>query len=156
MAGHQTLQIIWGSVILVLMIVHTWCDACFGLHFSNLTNRGIITNGCYRVCKHPAYLIKNIRWWMVSVPFVASQDWTTCLQMSFLLIGVNLVYAWRCWVEERLLSRDPTYIAYGLWMDGHGWMRWVGHIAPFMTYAHRLKRWQETKALKPMPKHYEL
>ena len=38
--------------------------------FSNLTHRGIITNGPYRYSKHPAYLAKNLSWWLVSMPFM--------------------------------------------------------------------------------------
>jgi hypothetical protein len=66
LAGYPTLFAVWGSIILVLLVLHLWCDACFGVRFSNLTNRGIITNGPYRFSKHPAYVIKNIRWWMVT------------------------------------------------------------------------------------------
>src|SRR5262249_15836058 len=52
---------IWGIAILLTTLIHLWSDSCLGLRFSNLTNRGIVTNGAYRICKHPAYLFKNIR-----------------------------------------------------------------------------------------------
>ncbi len=149
LANHPTLFVIWGSLILLFMFIHMWCDACFGLRFSNLTNRGIITNGCYRFCKHPAYIIKNLRWWMVSVPFIAGG--IEGLRLSLLLVGVNLLYALRCYAEEKLLSRDPTYQAYGLWMDKHGWFSLVGNTFPFLKYESRLNYWRKKGLLKPLP-----
>lgn len=59
LAGHETLTLIWGSSILILLVMHMWCDGCSGLRFSNLTNRGIITNGMYRFSKHLAYILKS-------------------------------------------------------------------------------------------------
>jgi len=152
--GHETFMIIWGSVILVLMVVHTWADACFGVRFSNLTNRGIITNGAYRFCKHPAYLIKNLRWWMVSVPFAAAGGWDEALRLSLLLVCVNILYTLRAATEEKLLSQDPTYVAYALWMDKHGWLRWVARIFPFIKYEGRLKKWLASGELKIRPQEY--
>lgn len=141
LAGHEVLTIAWGSLILVLLVIHLWSDACFGLRFSNLTHRGIITNGPYRFSKHPAYVIKNIRWWLVSVPFIAV-DVQTGLQLSLLLFCVNIVYSLRSYAEERMLSQDPVYIQYALWMDDHGVLRWVGRLAPFLSYRWRLEYWQ--------------
>ncbi|MBI3418938.1 MAG: hypothetical protein HY053_02235 [Proteobacteria bacterium] len=152
MSNMPTLYYVWGSITLLLLVVHMWCDACFGLRFSNLTNRGIITNGCYRFCKHPAYIGKNIRWWMVNLPFMAGS--IEGFRLSLLLLGVNLIYAIRCWAEEKMLSRDPDYQAYGLWMDKHGMFRWFGQLFPFLTYEYRLKKWKEQGALTPMPPVY--
>jgi hypothetical protein len=52
-------------------IIYVWSTAVFGLRFSDLTHRGIITNGPYRWVKRPAFLTKNLSWWMISVPFIA-------------------------------------------------------------------------------------
>ncbi|HVY12519.1 MAG TPA: isoprenylcysteine carboxyl methyltransferase, partial [Alphaproteobacteria bacterium] len=152
LGDHPTMYVVWGSIMLAFLIIHMWCDACFGLRFSNLTNRGVITNGCYRFCKHPAYIIKNIRWWMMYVPFIAGG--IEGLRMCLLLVGVNIVYICRCFAEEKLLSRDPTYQAYGLWMDEHGMFNWLGKMFPIITYRHRLQKWQERGQLKPLPKIY--
>ena len=65
--------VFWGSTILVCIAVYSWATISFGIRFSNLTNRGIITNGPYRYTKHPAYIAKNLSWWMESVPFVSNQ-----------------------------------------------------------------------------------
>lgn len=139
--GNPMLLTLWGSTILILMAIHMWCDACFGVHFSNLTHRGIITNGAYRFCKHPAYITKSIRWWMVSVPFVPVHGWESALRASLLLVMVCIVYILRSRAEEKLLSQDPVYIAYARWLDRHGIFNWLGRWFPIITYENRLKKW---------------
>ena len=139
---YPTLSIVWGSTILVLLVVHLWCDACFGVRFSNLTNRGIITNGPYRFSKHPAYIIKSIRWWMVAVPFIAL-NWHVALRLSLLLVCVNLVYTLRAYTEERMLSQDPVYVEYARWMDRHGILRFLGKRIPVLSYEWRLAYWRK-------------
>lgn len=37
------------------MAIYAWATIMFGGRFSNLTHRGIITNGPYPWTKHPAY-----------------------------------------------------------------------------------------------------
>src|SRR5699024_9622487 len=46
---------VWPVLILILLFFYVWASASFGLRFSNLTHRGILTNGPYRFTKHPAY-----------------------------------------------------------------------------------------------------
>lgn len=140
--NYPQLLMLWGTIILVLLVLHLWSDACFGVRFSNLTHRGIITNGPYRFSKHPAYVIKNIRWWMVSVPFIAI-NWHEALRLSLLLLLVNLIYTLRSYAEERMLSQDPVYVAYARWMERHGVLRWVGYYVPALSYEWRLARWQK-------------
>jgi len=111
-AAYPALYVIWGSAILVLVFVYMWSTAAFGLRFSNLTNRGIITNGPYRWSKHPAYISKNLSWWLISVPFIAGAGWQQAVQSCLLLGGVNLIYFLRARTEERHLGRDPAYRDY--------------------------------------------
>lgn len=106
------LYVAWGTAILVLIGIYLWATVAFGLRFSNLTNRGIITSGPYRWVKHPAYLAKNLSWWMISVPFVASGGWLMAVQSSALLLCVNLVYLLRARTEEKHLRSDPAYRDY--------------------------------------------
>jgi len=47
---------------------------------------------------------------------------------------VNLVYYARARTEERHLSRDPTYVAYALWMNEHGLLRQLGRAIPVLRY----------------------
>jgi hypothetical protein len=35
------------------------------------------------------------------------------------------------------LSRDPTYVAYALWMNDHGALRFLGRAFPWLRYQHR-------------------
>ncbi len=66
-APYPWLYVIWGSVILALVFVYAWSTAAFGLRFSNLTNRGIITNGSLslaeasRLCQQEHLLVADIR-----------------------------------------------------------------------------------------------
>jgi hypothetical protein len=113
-------QMIWGSVILALLVVYVWGTLVFGFRFSNLTHRGIITHGPFRYTKHPAYLCKNISWWLTDIPYLAAGGWTEVLRHSLLLVGFNLIYWFRAKTEERHLSADPDYVAYSKWIDRHG------------------------------------
>ena len=119
-APYPWLYAAWGTAILALVFVYAWSTAAFGLRFSNLTNRGIITNGPYRWVKHPAYLSKNLSWWLISVPFIAGAGWPQALQSCLLLAGVNLTYFLRARTEERHLSMDPVYRDYRSFIASHG------------------------------------
>jgi protein-S-isoprenylcysteine O-methyltransferase Ste14 len=125
---------VWGFLIIVLTCTYALCTVSFGLRFSNLTHRGIITAGPYRFSKHPAYLAKNLSWWLISVPFISDQGFAAGLRNCCLLGLLNLVYYARARTEERHLSRDPVYVAYALWMNEHGLLRGVARLLPFMRY----------------------
>jgi isoprenylcysteine carboxyl methyltransferase (ICMT) family protein YpbQ len=121
--------VIWGIAILLLSICYVRCTIAFGLRFSNLTNRGIITNGPYRWFKHPAYLVKNISFWMISVPFIPTAGISEAIRTCLLLLLVNGLYYVRARTEENHLRSDPDYVAYESWMAQnslfaklrHGW-----------------------------------
>jgi protein-S-isoprenylcysteine O-methyltransferase Ste14 len=119
-APYPWLYVLWGSVILALVFIYVWSTAAFGLRFSNLTNRGIITNGPYRWVRHPAYLSKNLTWWLISVPFIAGAGWWTALQSCLMLGAANFIYYLRARTEERHLAADPLYRDYQAFIDRHG------------------------------------
>jgi hypothetical protein len=119
---------LWGGAILVLTAVYTWSSVVFGPRFSNLTNRGIITSGPYRWGKHPAYLCKNLSWWLIYVPFLGNQTPIEALLHCLALLGVNAIYALRAWTEERHLNTDPDYRAYALWISTHGLVARAGRL----------------------------
>ncbi len=114
---------VWGTTILLLTAVYVWATVIFGGRFSNLTNRGIITNGPYRYTKHPAYIAKNLSWWMISVPFVVQGSAAETIRHCLLLLMLNVVYLMRAITEERHLSKDPAYLAYAQWIEKHGLLR---------------------------------
>jgi protein-S-isoprenylcysteine O-methyltransferase Ste14 len=131
---YPVLQSAWGTVIIVLTVTYALCTVSFGLRFSNLTHRGIITDGPYRFSKHPAYLAKNLSWWLISVPFISNQGWQMGVRNCLLLALLNLVYYARARTEERHLSRDPDYVAYALWVNEHGLLRGLARRLPFLRY----------------------
>ncbi|HET8575076.1 MAG TPA: isoprenylcysteine carboxylmethyltransferase family protein [Candidatus Paceibacterota bacterium] len=110
----------WGGAIILLMLVYVASTVSFGQRFSNLTHRGIITGGPYRFSKHPAYISKNISWWLISIPFIPHLGLVHALQASLLLGGVNVIYFLRAKTEERHLMSDPVYQEYAAWIDKHG------------------------------------
>ncbi len=93
-------------VTLGSLTVYVWATMAFGLRFSNLTNRGIITRGPYAFIRHPAYIAKNIAWWCENVRSFSS-PW------QFLFLAAwNLIYYLRAITEERHLRNDRDYAAY--------------------------------------------
>ncbi|MGE3623383.1 MAG: isoprenylcysteine carboxylmethyltransferase family protein [Bdellovibrionales bacterium] len=122
------LYVLWGCLILVLTIIYVWATVAFGMRFSNLTHRGIITSGPYRWVKHPAYLSKNLSWWLISMPFIAHNgNASECLRHSALLLMLNFVYYMRAKTEERHLSRDPVYVQYSAWIKENGLFGKIKH-----------------------------
>lgn len=134
MADNPVLLSIWGVVLVVLAAIYGWSTAVFGLRFSNLTHRGIITVGPYRYVRHPAYLSKNLFWWLTAMPFLSLQGPFDAFQNCVLLAAVNLVYFARARTEERHLLTDPDYVAYCAWLDRHGlWARVRPGLAPLLS-----------------------
>ncbi len=124
LAGSPGLFVVWGVAILGLFLVYGWATVSFGCRFSNLTHRGILTEGPYRFCRHPAYLAKNLGWWLMYVPFAAHAHWPDALKGCLGLLLTNLLYLARAKTEERHLMADPAYVEYSAWMARNGlWAR---------------------------------
>jgi hypothetical protein len=68
------------------------------------------------------------------VPFVSELGWSGALRNCVLLALLNLIYYARARTEERHLSRDPTYVAYALWIDQHGLLAGLARVLPFIRY----------------------
>jgi protein-S-isoprenylcysteine O-methyltransferase Ste14 len=119
--GSPLLLTLVAFLLVLLTGIYAMATVAFGPRFSNLTHRGILTHGVYSWSKHPAYLSKNLFWWLSSLPFLAtSHDPTDALRNTFLLAGVSGVYYWRARTEERHLSADPAYRDYARWMARSG------------------------------------
>ncbi len=134
--GNLVLQGIWGGAILILTLIYMLASVGFGLRFSNLTNRGIITNGVYAWCKHPAYVSKNLSWWLIAVPFILHDKATylTIVRDCAALLALNGIYYLRARTEERHLSADPTYVAYALAMNERSVFAPLARKLPFLQY----------------------
>jgi protein-S-isoprenylcysteine O-methyltransferase Ste14 len=102
--GEDT-QLWLRGIIVALFFIYASATVSFGFKFSNLTNRGIISRGPYRLIRHPAYVTKCTAWWLEHMP-------TMTLTKAFFLSLLCGVYALRAWTEERHLSRDADYREY--------------------------------------------
>jgi protein-S-isoprenylcysteine O-methyltransferase Ste14 len=137
LADHPYLRQAWGAAVLCLVLVYVLSTIAFGVRFSNLTNRGILTGGPYRFTKHPAYVSKNLSWWLMSVPFlVVDGNVGAAVKRCLGLAMMNFIYFMRARTEERHLSRDPTYVQYALWMNQHGVLRLLNRV-PLLRYRAR-------------------
>jgi protein-S-isoprenylcysteine O-methyltransferase Ste14 len=120
LAGHPLVLSVWGAALVMLTAAYAWATVAFGLRFSNLTNRGIITHGPYAWSRHPAYLSKNAFWWLSTLPMLSTQGLIEGVRATLLLAAVSGIYWWRAKTEERHLKLDPDYRAYWRWMERHG------------------------------------
>ena len=113
---------LWAAWLVLLTGIYAWATVAFGIRFSNLTYRGVITNGPYRYTRHPAYLSKNMFWWFCYMPFLVTSDTLTDAIRNTVFLGcVSAIYYWRARTEEaHLLAEDPRYREYYDWMDENG------------------------------------
>ena len=120
--GHTVALWLWGAWLVFLTAIYAWATMAFGLRFSNLTYRGVITNGPYAFTRHPAYLSKNLFWWCSIMPFlVTNGSWTDMVRNTVFLALFSAIYFWRAKTEEaHLLLEDERYREYHAWMAQHG------------------------------------
>ena len=114
-ADPITRLVLW-SLILVLMGIYASASVALGFKASNLTHRGIVTRGPYRLIRHPAYTCKNMAWWIGSAPLVSvafAHSTAAGLQALASVAGWTLLYVLRALTEEEhLRSVDGDYAAY--------------------------------------------
>jgi hypothetical protein len=139
MQGHHMLLWFWASLLVGLTAIYAWATVAFGLRFSNLTHRGIITHGPYAFSRHPAYLAKNTYWWLFSLVILPwDGSLVTAVRNTVLLACVSGVYYWRAKTEEKHLLADPEYRAYWEWAQDHALVprlmrRFTGLPKPVIT-----------------------
>jgi isoprenylcysteine carboxyl methyltransferase (ICMT) family protein YpbQ len=134
LAGMHIPYIMYGLTILFFHTLYLSASLNFGIRYSNLSHRGILTDGLFRFTKHPAYLFKNIVWWLVGIPFITTGSWIDALHNCAILLCVNAVYWWRARTEEYNLSRDPAYVAYALSMNERSICRFIARLVPALAY----------------------
>ena len=133
--SHPVVLWAWAGWLAFLTAVYAWATVAFGIRFSNLTYRGVLTNGPYAFTRHPAYLSKNLFWWCSAMPFlVTSGSLAEAIRNTVFLACVSGIYYWRAKTEEAHLSDDdPTYRAYHAWMAEHGLI--TAPMRRFLTWA---------------------
>ncbi|MCC5827330.1 hypothetical protein [Alkalimonas sp.] len=102
----------WAFIITLSWLTYWLSTASFGWYFSNLTWRKLIDLGPYKYTKHPAYVAKNIYWWLHTVPFYGVNNHYELLRNLAGLTFVSSIYYLRAKTEERHLMQFPEYQAY--------------------------------------------
>lgn len=108
-----------GANLLILLLMAIYASGSVALNFkgSNLTHRGIIASGPYRIVRHPAYTCKNLAWWIGSLPSISANLHTSSFwDLSLLLasmVGWTSIYVLRALTEEDHLRKvDGDYDNY--------------------------------------------
>jgi protein-S-isoprenylcysteine O-methyltransferase Ste14 len=113
---NATVHLTANALLLGLMAIYTSASIALNFKASNLTHRGIVARGPYRFIRHPAYVCKNLAWWIGLMPaFLVSLD--TSLSATLMTVGSmfgwSVIYYMRALTEEdHLRSVDGEYDAY--------------------------------------------
>jgi protein-S-isoprenylcysteine O-methyltransferase Ste14 len=113
---HPGVHLTMNFLLLGLMAIYASASVALNLKASNLTHRGIISHGPYRYVRHPAYVCKNLAWWIGTVPATIAA-WELSPWSALLVIGSTAswtgIYALRALTEEdHLRTVDGEYDAY--------------------------------------------
>lgn len=117
---HQPLFWFWATAVSLTWLVYWLSTLHFGLRFANLSWRGLVNTGPYRWVRHPAYLSKNLYWWLYLVPFYGVASSYELTRNLLGLCFVSLVYFLRAYTEERHLKQFVEYRDYVEHMRSHG------------------------------------
>lgn len=102
--------------VICLFCVYVSSTLCFGARFSNLSYRGLVNCGIYKIIRHPSYASKNLAWWICVLPLIyagaVSGDWMRAVIILASMGAITFVYVMRGLTEERFLSKDPAYREY--------------------------------------------
>lgn len=94
-------------IIMILVFIYLFASISLGTKCSNLTNRGIVTKGAYKIVRHPAYISKVLFWWITIIPLMYPNPF-----VIFAMLAWTLIYFMRAVTEEQHLSSDKDYIKY--------------------------------------------
>lgn len=126
---------IWGPVVIIGMCLEAFTTLTFGIRFSNLTYRGLITSGTFRLSKHPQYVFKMMNRFCFYIPFLSLHGPLGAIQNMLMFAGLCFIYYLRAKTEENHLSRYPEYVEYANWVNKNGIFRGVGKMLPFLVYS---------------------
>jgi protein-S-isoprenylcysteine O-methyltransferase Ste14 len=131
-----------GALIIIAALFHLWGEALLGIRSANLSMRGVITTGPFRITKHPVYVSKCVQWAFIYLPVLNAVGILGALQSGLLFAFVCILFAARALAEEKLLAEDPTYVRYALFMDEKGLFAFLGRLLPFMRFSWRYDFWK--------------
>ncbi len=99
-------------LLLILFGIYVWATLALGAKSSNLTNRGIVSRGPYSIVRHPAYISKNLAWWVSIIPILSVSGFIKGAIILGTTATWGFVYYLRAITEERHLIKDPDYQDY--------------------------------------------
>ncbi len=110
---HFTINV----TLLIALAIFSWASVALGFKASNLTNRGIVSHGPYAFVRHPAYVAKNLAWWLGALPtfgmLIAAGNWRGLSYAVLAVLGWTGIYVLRALTEERhLLMVNNGYAQY--------------------------------------------
>ncbi len=136
LAGFPTWIIAaWGVMTISFMCLESLTTLTFGMRFSNLTYRGLITAGPFRYTKHPQYIFKMLNRFFFLMPFLSLFGLFGAMQNLIMFAGVCMIYFLRARTEENHLSRYPEYVEYAKWINQHGVLKPLAAKLPFLKYS---------------------
>lgn len=103
------------AAVVLLLSGYASASVSLGFKASNLTSRGVVSSGLYAYVRHPAYVLKNAAWWILSLSWAIHQhiNHLPYLFNLFCLAVWSWVYFMRAITEERhLLVTDSDYLHY--------------------------------------------
>ncbi len=113
---NDYVHVILNILILILMWIFSWASISLWFKASNLTNRWIVKKGPYKYIRHPAYISKNIAWWIWWLPLLIWNLYLGQFQHFFIVLfwlsAWTFIYYLRAITEEKHLSLDDDYIEY--------------------------------------------
>lgn len=126
--GNHAAFFLLNGLLLLLFAAYASASVSLGFKCCNLCNRGVVSTGLYRYVRHPAYLLKNLAWWVAAIPVLipmfshsVGHGLFGCLSLS----AWSAIYAARAITEERhLLRTGDAYLSY---MQEVRW-RFIPHV----------------------------
>ena len=108
-------EILGAALMLLLLPLYVSATVVFGLRFANLSNRGVITSGPYRLMKHPAYFAHVGNAWVIVLLLLPITMSTLTVLTAF-----TILYRLRSITEEMHMREEPDYRTYSHWIARNG------------------------------------
>jgi protein-S-isoprenylcysteine O-methyltransferase Ste14 len=127
---------VWGIAAVLANILEASTTMTFGMRFSNLGYRGLITSGAFRFTKHPQYVAKAINRFMMYVPLLSLGGVSGVASNMAGFAFFALIYYLRARTEEIYLTRNhPEYVVYAKLMNERSVFRGFAKLLPFLKYS---------------------